>query len=145
VLAGVQEAEEEVKVIVVGSNPSCSSVTDEPFHISTRSKSILDQWFSWGPVEYIPLNVIDQKTPNNRPLTVAEIRVALPNLKAKLEAAGPYKIVALGQSASKAVSMLGLAHFPAPHPSGLNRKLNDKEYVEKMVRELRAYIEEKRG
>ena len=38
------------------------------------------------------------------------------------------KVIALGQFPSKILSKLGKKHFALPHPSGLNRLLNDKRY-----------------
>lgn len=49
-------------------------------------------------------------------------------------------VVALGSFPSRVLSRLGVDHFTLPHPSGLNRKLNDPEYVEAMLKMCRDYI-----
>ena len=50
------------------------------------------------------------------------------------------KIIALGNNASKHLKSLGCEHFLMDHPSGLNRKLNDKKYVESMLKTCKDYI-----
>lgn len=52
------------------------------------------------------------------------------------------KIVALGNEASKILNYMGIEHLKMPHPSGLNRKLNDKQYEEDCIKLLRDYVEE---
>jgi|TARA_A100001388_G_C28769974_1_gene503210 hypothetical protein len=49
------------------------------------------------------------------------------------------KVIALGNVASEALSKIGVEHFKLPHPSGLNRKLNDKKYVNKVLKECYEY------
>ena len=44
-------------------------------------------------------------------------------------------IVALGGFVSKTLQRAGIDHIPLPHPSPLNRKLNDKEYEKAMLRD----------
>ena len=48
--------------------------------------------------------------------------------------------VALGNEASAALTALKVPHFKLPHPSGLNRKLNDKAYVDRVLRDCATYI-----
>jgi len=50
-----------------------------------------------------------------------------------------HPIVALGNNASK---WLGdTPHFKMPHPSGRNRKLNDKEFVKERLNLCKTYID----
>ncbi len=134
----LQAPEETViKVTFVGSNPSEASPDDSPFHAQTRSRLILDAWIKGANAEYALVNVIDQKTRNNRPLTIAQIKDALPGLRAKIKTT---KVVALGKTAEKALTLMGIGFITMPHPSGLNRKLNDPKYVEQEVAKLHAYL-----
>ena len=130
-------------ILVVGSNPSVKSPGLTPFHPHTRSSKVLHQWFLGVHVKIVYINVVDYVTPKNRPLTVREIRENLPNFTKKLDQYKDRKIVALGKTAAKALSMTGRDFFEAPHPSGLNRKLNDQEYVKQMKENLRRYCETK--
>jgi hypothetical protein len=53
-------------------------------------------------------------------------------------------IVALGKAAHNYLKKQGLEHFTLPHPSGLNRALNDKIRLDEQLKACKAYIEEKR-
>jgi len=49
-------------------------------------------------------------------------------------------VVALGNLASIALNRIGIEHFKMPHPSPLNRLLNDRSYEQSMLYELRSYV-----
>lgn len=54
---------------------------------------------------------------------------------------GYKKVIALGNVASEALIKINVDHFKLPHPSGLNRKLNDKKYVTRVLKECKEYYE----
>lgn len=49
-----------------------------------------------------------------------------------------YPIIALGNKASDA--LMTIPHFKLPHPSGLNRQINDKEFIKKQLNACKSYI-----
>jgi len=49
-------------------------------------------------------------------------------------------VVALGNLASIALTRIETQHFKMPHPSPLNRLLNDRSYEQNMLHELRSYV-----
>ena len=53
---------------------------------------------------------------------------------------GYKKVIALGNFPSEALRRIGVDHFALPHPSGLNRKLNDKQYEREQLNLCRDYI-----
>lgn len=57
-------------------------------------------------------------------------------------ARGYTKVLALGNFASSALAKLSIPHFRLPHPSPLNRKLNDPEYTKNVLRECYNYLHE---
>jgi hypothetical protein len=60
-----------------------------------------------------------------------------------LELARPYhRVLALGNFASAALEQLSIPHFRLPHPSPLNRKLNDPQYEKAVIRECYNYLHE---
>lgn len=63
----------------------------------------------------------------------------MPLLKSKIDDIKPLRIVALGKTAEKALTLLGIPHFAMPHPSGRNRQLNDPEYLSKKIKGLQNY------
>lgn len=125
-----------MKIVFVGSNPSSASIDETAFHKSTRSSEVLSQWVCTieGTKEF--LNVSSIKTQNNRPLKLSEIKSALPELARRLQEIRADRIVALGKVATKALTLLGEHFFEMPHPSGMNRKLNDKVYMQQKIKEL---------
>jgi len=50
------------------------------------------------------------------------------------------KYVALGNNASDALGKI--PHFKLPHPSGMNRQINNKEFIEKKLKECRSWLNE---
>lgn len=79
-------------------------------------------------------------THRNRPLSIKEIKEALPRLKQSIGTPRYVKLVALGKTAEKALTLLRLDYYAMPHPSGLNRKLNNKEYVAEKIKGLQDYL-----
>lgn len=51
------------------------------------------------------------------------------------------RVVALGRKASKHLRQLGVENFfELPHPSGLNRKLNDENYVNSELAKCQKWL-----
>ena len=48
-------------------------------------------------------------------------------------------IVTLGKIADSALNKINLKHFALPHPSGLNRQINDKEFINDRLTQLSIY------
>lgn len=131
-------------ILFLGSNPSKSSSSTLPFWEDSRSRKILDLWLSrialYDRYSIVFANVLDYPTEKNRPLKLSEIRSSLPELQSKILGVVPTKIVSLGNTASTALTLLRVEHFAMPHPSGLNRQLNDKIFVEEKVKSLENYL-----
>lgn len=59
-----------------------------------------------------------------------------------------HKYIVLGKNAETKFKQIKTIHgdnhcyFKIDHPSGLNRKLNDKKYVKKMLKECREWLNE---
>lgn len=86
-------------------------------------------------------NVSSIVTPRNRPLKMSEIKAALPRLnKLVNEDVVPDKVIALGKTASKALTLLRIPHYAMPHPSGMNRLLNDPTYVAEKINGLKEFL-----
>ena len=52
------------------------------------------------------------------------------------------KFIALGKVASARLQRLDVVHYKLDHPSGLNRKLNDKQYEFDMLNKCREWLYE---
>jgi hypothetical protein len=53
---------------------------------------------------------------------------------------GHHKMVALGGLVSKALSELHIEHYALPHPSPLNRQINDRDFIKKKLQECQNYL-----
>jgi len=133
-----------MKILFVGSNPSQRSNSIEAFWTDTKSYSVLSNWKSniifSDKTTFHYANSYNLVTPNNRPLKVSEIRAGSSQLMAHLENIKPTHIVALGKTAAKALLMIGVDFYEMPHPSPLNRKLNDKSFIEEKIKGLQSYL-----
>jgi hypothetical protein len=49
-------------------------------------------------------------------------------------------VLALGNFPSEALTKINIKHFKLPHPSGLNRLLNDSNYELSVLNNCREYI-----
>jgi hypothetical protein len=127
-----------IKVLCLGSNPSEASPDVSAFHPNTRSRVILDRWFKDLDVDIHYGNIRDQSTPKNRSLRVSEIKESALSLPSKVE--GYDRVVTLGKSAALAAEIAGIKHYAAPHPSGLNRLLNNKAFVSRTIAEIKEYV-----
>ena len=134
-----------MKILFLGSNPSVKSATLEPFWKNTNSMATLSKWIEQLPlndkVELHFLNISNTPTEENRPLRVSEIKSNLSRLEEDIIRLQPERIVALGRSAERALTFLGTSHYCMPHPSGLNRKLNDGDFMQEKIMGLQTYID----
>jgi uracil-DNA glycosylase len=130
-------------ILFVGSNPSVKSGRVTAFWQDTKSSVILGRWVRQVPgIEKLRcycINVSNLPTEGNRPLKAQEIRDSLGRLHTDILLYDPVKIVTLGKTAEKALTLLQLPHFAMPHPSGLNRQLNDPAFVQEKIKKLQEY------
>ena len=132
-----------MKVLIVGSNPSSKNINPNiPFE-GTKSLKALQTWISFLEINnYQIVNIFDEVTDNNRPLTKREIKRCLLSFRKKLDNLEYDKIIALGSSASVALTLLKLDHYKMFHPSPRNRQLNSKELVDNKLKECKIYLYE---
>jgi uracil-DNA glycosylase len=128
-------------VLFVGSNPSRAGL-GVPF-VGTRSYSTLVRWVEQiGSARFYAVNAVDEVTAGNSPITVKLMRKHSLSLRSKVFAVKPDLVIALGNSASKALLVSGVDdHLRVAHPSGLNRQLNDVMYVDSLIKVIRSMLD----
>ena len=111
------------KVIIVGQNPSAIEKS------GTFKK--LDQWTAEWKLNggYDFMNCSDE-VGQKYTIDYESLKVT-----SKYD-----KVIALGNVASDSLKKLDIIHFKMPHPSGLNRQLNDKEFEKKKIKECYNYL-----
>lgn len=109
--------------------------SDKPTLGYTRNASFkrLEAWMDELGVEHFSfINVFDKP---HAP-TLSKVKG-----KPLVEASRDYlNVIALGGFVSLALNRLNVDHFKMPHPSPLNRLLNDQTYENKVLKECKEYL-----
>lgn len=50
------------------------------------------------------------------------------------------KIITLGITSDRILNIMGIDHFSLPHPSGLNRQLNDSDFATNALKKCKDYL-----
>jgi len=114
-----------MKVLFVGDRPSSKNTYAHIPFVGTPSHKVLLGW-------YQPLGV-------KAPALYNSHTAALLSKVYAMHAIG-YKVVALGNNASKRLTKLGVPHFKLPHPSPRNRQLNDPNFIVDKLAECKVYL-----
>lgn len=138
-----------MNAIFVGCNPSLKNTDVRVPFEGTRSGVVLVEWLKilgLSRDSYRLLNLTDMATKSQTQLKKSDINL----LDFHYQLAFTYfstwidfpKVVALGTLPSWALKKLEIEHFALPHPSGLNRKLNDKTFVKEQLQQCKKYLKD---
>lgn len=114
-------------ILFVGDKPSKDSDPNHAFK-GAKCRARLEEWIysiipqSEEPEDYMIINRVDE--------------YFLECVESHFKQGNP--IVALGNNAAKALR--NFPHFKLPHPSGLNRKLNNKKFVKRQLCRASTFI-----
>ena len=116
-------------IYFIGDKPSKCNIDPKAAYIGTRSyKTLLDWIYRMNlSINSICLYNVDdflRLTGDDKIISIHEHD----------------QIVALGKEASIALNKAIIPHLRIPHPSGLNRKLNDPQFVNKFLKECKHYV-----
>lgn len=117
------------KIMIVGINPS----SGKPNKTSATIRRLNDWMDALGINHYSFTNVIHQPGPYKK--SMVDIFLLKEYIK------GYKKVIALGPFVSETLNRLGIEHFTMPHPSPLNRQLNDKEFENLKLTQCKTYME----
>lgn len=116
-----------MRVLYVGQEPSRKNTHENVAFSGTQSGATLNEWL--------------KELPGTPVLTNASYHL-LPFLVLQFETA-EYPIIAVGKEASIALAKLGCSKWCSiPHPSRVNRQLNDPSFVAKKLDTARKFIAE---
>lgn len=131
-------------IIFIGDKPSKKNKDQSIPFVGTKSYKTLLEW-----IGKLDIDITDVVTGNREHIKYYSwatkgsgkgVYVAHPSFHCDLDPGD--KIIALGENASKHLKSLNLRHFKLPHPSGKNFKINDKKYLDKVLKECKTYLME---
>lgn len=132
-----------MKVLFVGHSPSARIRNIKPFE-GTKSGVRLNNWIRFlGLTEEQTLLTNASSTPGKVCKKGSKDYIVLGETLVDAFLCD-YYIVSLGVDVDKILCQMGIEHFSLPHPSGLNRKLNDIEYVQQKLYSCRYWLENSR-
>lgn len=115
------------KILVIGLNP-----TKLPIPRQGGSVSRFSQW-----MDRLNINIVSFTNLSPDPYWDGK-EIDEPFLRQSIE--GYDKIIVWGNSVSKYVKKMGIEHFVLPHPSPLNRQINDHDFIEQKLKECEEYL-----
>jgi uracil-DNA glycosylase len=120
------------KILIVGQNPGNNP---KAFKYKNHTIDRLNNWCSeLGVMNYSFMNVIN---------TIGECKIEEVDFNTLRFSTRDYThILALGNFASRCLHLINRSHFKLPHPSPRNRLMNDKEYVQDVLKRCKEYIHE---
>jgi uracil-DNA glycosylase len=122
-------------IVIVGDKPARNNLNSNIPFVGTKSYKILLNW-----IFKLNVDITDVALYNRSNLGIISYGSAQKFFDERL-LCEPTKVVAVGNEASKFLKAHGIEHFKLPHPSGLNRKLNDKEWLAKELKNCKKYLE----
>lgn len=115
-----------MKILVIGLNPSRK-------HGKSPALKLLFQWFDELGINYASFtNLYEGYEIVGSPCQIDYIQSIFKDYD---------RVLALGQMVSDSLSRVDIHHFNLPHPSGLNRLLNDKKYVHETLMACKNYLQ----
>jgi len=126
-----------MRVIFIGQNPSKHNLDQNIPFLGTKSERILLNWLKKMSIDYahcIFMNV------SNKPGKLKVSDYNLDALKLLINHHKNVPVIALGNIASDVLNRINVKHFKLPHPSGKNRKLNDKTFINIELLKCKEYI-----
>lgn len=131
-------------ILFIGPSPSLKNKDlNIPFS-GTRSAKILMEWIN-------EMNLFQHKLyfynisslPGRTKFNMVEKENLYYTLGRHMNRGFDFKIIALGNIVEKELTLHSkVDNFKLPHPSGLNRKLNDKEFIKEQLKLCKNYLEE---
>lgn len=127
-------------ILFVGSNPSHLNTDPDVAMVGSKSEKTFNEWVEYlvPDGKYKVVNVSNKVTPNNRPLRKNEFELMHLANYCLIST----KIIALGNTAAEALEELGFEFYKLPHPSPLNRFLNNKVQAEAVLEDCKKWLEQ---
>lgn len=128
-------------ILFVASNPSSLNTNPEIAMIGSKSERTFTRWVEYLIPDgvYRVINVSNEVTDDNKPLKRSQYNIS--HLIHYAKDLSITKVVALGNVAADALDQIEVQYFKLPHPSPLNRFLNNKEQVDAVLEECKKWLQ----
>lgn len=128
-----------MKIVFVGDRPSSKNTSPSVPFEGTQSGKVLKNWFD---ALFLPSGYVGGYVVCKSHMVVNSHRIG--DLLHIIELQENKNVfISLGNTASKRLTKLGVPHFKLPHPSRLNRQLNDSRFINKKLQECKDWIQSK--
>jgi hypothetical protein len=130
-----------MRVLIVGNNLSPKSPDPTVPLTGIRSGTILIRWLESLKIEGLEFHVINMSSRTSKIMAESVFNNGEVSVVAAFSKSCD-AVIALGRKVGMALTRAQVAHFEMPHPSRLNRKLNNPHYVEEQLRQCEAYLQQ---
>lgn len=135
-----------MRILFIGQNPSANNIDENVAFVGSKSYTTLKNWIFLMGIRSNDLTLFVNASRKIGKVGMKDADLdGLSAVMMQLERGD--KVIPLGKYAEKvflkAAKQLGwktLDYYSMPHPSGLNRKLNNADYVAKMIKAASEYI-----
>lgn len=125
-----------MKILFVAQNPASEHNIENPLD-GTKSGKVLEDWLDTMTAYLKEAHSITLCNASNK---IGKVSMKDRNFQLMTITRHFDKIIALGNYSSKVLKSFGIEHFKLPHPSGLNRKLNDNEFIDQELKSCIHYL-----
>ena len=129
-------------IIFVGDKPSTKNIDPKVPFVGTKSYKTLLDWIARLDIDISDTIIVNSNGVDKYPFSNdnnTAINFSCPATSVDYDAELD-KVIALGNNAASVLNGHLLPHFKLPHPSGRNRKLNDKKYVKQVLKECKEWL-----
>lgn len=126
--------------MLVGQNPSRHNLDPKVAFKGSKSFKVIEDWVNEMSLSECGYMLVNAFPKVNQTYKKADVEVAVERVNHYMKMIKPEKVIALGRMAAKVLKKAKVDYFELPHPSGLNRKLNDVEWLQNELDKAKRYI-----
>ena len=128
-------------ILFVASNPSKLNTDPKIAMVGSKSEKTFNGWAEYlsPQKDYVVINTCDKVLNDKETIKMEDYDFE--RLKTWTQDKHVTKIVALGNVAATALKAIGVDHYKLPHPSPLNRFLNNTVQVEAVLEDCKQWLD----
>lgn len=128
-------------IIFVGDKPSKKNINPEIPFVGTKSYKRLLEWIGKLDIDISETLIVNRSGVEPYSFSTPEdLHILFRGYSSQTDYCPGDKIIALGREAAKLLESNHIPYFEMPHPSGLNRKLNDKKWLKAELNRCKEWL-----